>query len=187
MRERIQIRPLLLALELVVLLQLVGCRWQWGQDYKKWTKEISELEAAHAVATARIQQLDPSSMTSEERIEVWPIAQWLGCLDRTYGSLSTADKALACWTIFCRMESNSFPDTALEVLQEPGQFAEFSVKYGPTNSDLEIVLDQYRNWVSGINGKRLCGPNAVYMVVDEYGVSIRDNYDPAKASVWRAG
>lgn len=171
--------------EMLVLATLMGCRTQLIMDQEAHQEVIAAMEESYAVELLAAQTLvQDGDMTPEERMVCWPTAQWLDCLDKTYGQLDQHEKALACWIVFNRIDSVAYPDSALEVLQQPGQFAEFSDDTAPTQGSLEIARQEYYYWTN--DKPSLCGRDAVFISIDSNGVSVRNNFDVNKANIWRA-
>lgn len=181
----LRIKAAALVAEALVLSCLLGCRTQLVRDIEKWEGVVSELETVHAQELEAAKTLTQNGeMTAEERAVCWPTAQWLDCLDRTYGQLPASAKGLAVWVVYNRMESVMYPDTAIEVLQQPGQFAEYDSDITPTQESLDIARGEYAHWIAG--AARPCGEDAVFISVGADGIAVRDNFDVSKASIWRS-
>lgn len=175
----------ILVLEALVLSCLLGCRTQLVHDIQRWEGVISEMETTHAQELESARTLaQGGGMTPEERAVCWPVAQWLDNLEGIYGQMPASTKAFALWAIFNRIDSPAYPDTAIEVLEQPGQFNEFSDDNPPTEANLEIVRGEYAHWING--SARPCGAGGVFIEINQTAVSIRDDFDPAAANIWRS-
>ena len=120
-------KALILLIQTAALLLLVGCRAQQGFDQARYEAETAKLVAAH---DAEIQQLTAKAeagvyatqyLSSEYEGDAWKVAQWLDCLDERY-HLTDEAKALACWVVFNRVDSDQYPDNVESVLWQEEQF-----------------------------------------------------------------
>ena len=136
-----KVKALILVMQTVALLMLIGCRAQQGFDQTRYEAETAELVAAHK---AEIQQLTAQAesgiyatqyLSSAYEGDAWKVAQWLDCLDARYNMTDEA-KALACWVVFNRVDSDNYPDNVDGVLLQPGQFCESSDSEAPTEGNM---------------------------------------------------
>lgn len=94
-------------------------------------------------------------------------------------------KALACWVIFNRVDSDLYPMDVESVLWQRGQFCEYSDSEPPTEGNMIIATNQVSRWRNG--DIRPCGSGAVYITVTSDGVELRDTWeDNVKCNKWRA-
>lgn len=185
-----KVKQLVLLVQVVVLLMLVGCRSQLVRDTDRFEARTAELVAAHE---AEIQQLTAKAesgiyatqyLSSAYEKDAWQIAQWLGCLDVRY-HLTDEAKALACWVVFNRCDSDNYPYNVDEVLWQEGQFCEFSDSEAPTEGNMIIAINQVSRWRNG--DIRPCPSTAVFITVSSDGVVLRDTWDETShTGHWRA-
>ena len=116
-----KLKSLVIVSQCFILALLVGCRAQQGYDQARYDEQTAELMAAHE---AEIQQLTARAeagiyatqyLSSAYEGDAWKVAQWLDCLDARYNMTDEA-KALACWVVFNRVDSDQYPDNVESVL-----------------------------------------------------------------------
>ena len=174
-------KRLVLLIQSVVLLMLVGCRSQLASDINKFQAREEALRAAHAAELAEIKSQAEAGVYITgylpERAEgdIWPLACWLGALERNYPGLSNEAKALACWVVFNRVDSPDYPDDLEMVLLQGGQFSEYNPDGEVTDGNWAIASNQISRWMNG--GTRPCNSGAIYITVSSDGVELRDNWD----------
>lgn len=185
------LKRLILLVLCVVLISLEGCRVQLVNDIDRFNALEAELNAVHAEELAAITAKAEAGVYVTgylpERAEgyIWVVACWLGCLERNYPGLSAAAKALACWVIFNRVDSDLYPDDVEQVLLQPGQFSEYDPDGEVTDENWAIAANQISRWMNG--GTRPCGSGAVYITVSSEGVELRDVWDDsALCNRWAA-
>jgi hypothetical protein len=174
-----------------VLSLLVGCRSQSLTTAERYEAKITELTAQHeAEIEELVQQCEDGVYASRYLLddwypEAWMIGRWLGCLETNYPGLTAEAKALACWVIINRCESEDYPDDVDDVLYQNGQFEEFDDKAVLTEENATIAQNQIARWKNGDIRPTL--PTAVYMSVSSEGVVLRDTYtETASTMHWRA-
>lgn len=185
-----KVKALVLVIQTVALLMLIGCRAQQGYDQARYEAEAAELVAAHE---AEIQQLTAraengiyatSYLSSRYENDAWKVAQWLDCLDARY-NLTDEAKALACWVVFNRVDSDQYPDNVEGVLWQKGQFCEFSDAEPPTEGNFAIATNQLSRYHNG--DIRPAPSRAVFITVSSDGVVLRDSWEEtAQTGHWRA-
>ena len=183
-------KALILLIQTVALLLLVGCRAQQGFDQARYEAETAKLVAAH---DAEIQQLTAKAeagvyatqyLSSEYEGDAWKVAQWLDCLDARYNMTDEA-KALACWVVFNRVDSDQYPDNVESVLWQDGQFCEYSDEEAPTEGNMVIATNQVSRWKNG--DIRPVPARAVFITVSGDGVELRDSFEESRnTGYWRA-
>lgn len=197
-----KVKKFLLNCLVALLMVLTACRVQFATDQKRWeterdalleehTQAIEQLKGDHAAELAALVEKTEAGiyttqhMPQEYTEEAKWIAVWLGNLQALYPGLTPEARALACWGVFCRMENDRYPDTALEVLKQRGQFNEFDDSGTPTEENAAIASNQIARWASG--DIRPCGMGAVYISVSRQGVVLRDTFEQDKhTNYWRA-
>lgn len=185
-----KVKALVLVMQTVALLMLIGCRAQQGYDRARYEAEAAELVAAH---DAEIQQLTARAeagiyatqyLASRYEGDAWKVAQWLDCLDARYNLTSEA-KALACWVIFNRVDSDDYPSRLEDVLWQKGQFCEYSDSTPPTEGNMVIATNQVSRYHNG--DIRPVPSTAVFITVSDEGVVLRDSWEEtAQTGHWRA-
>lgn len=185
-----KVKTLILLMQIAVLLPLIGCRAQQGLDQARYEQEMAGLVAAHE---AEIQQLTEKAeagiyatqyLSSEYENDAWRIAQWLDCLDARY-NLTDEAKALACWVVFNRVDSENYPDNVESVLWQDGQFCEYSDSEAPTEGNMVIATNQVSRWKNG--DIRPAPSRAVFITVSSDGVELRDSFEESRSTgYWRA-
>lgn len=185
-----KVKALILLIQIAALLLLIGCRAQQGFDQARYETETAELVAAHE---AEIQQLTAQAesgiyatqyLSSAYEGDAWRVAQWLDCLDARY-HLTDEAKALACWVIFNRVDSDNYPDNVDGVLLQPGQFCEYSDSEAPTEGNMVIATNQVSRWKNG--DIRPVPSRAVFITVSNEGVELRDSFEESRnTGYWRA-
>lgn len=185
-----KVKALILLIQTAALLLLVGCRAQQGFDQARYEAETAKLVAAH---DAEIQQLTAKAeagvyatqyLSSEYEGDVWKVAQWLDCLDARY-HLTDEAKALACWVVFNRVDSDQYPDNVESVLRQNGQFCEYSDEEAPTEENMVIATNQVSRWKNG--DIRPVPSRAVFITVSSDGVELRDSFKETRSTgYWRA-
>ena len=185
-----KVKALILVMQTVTLLMLIGCRAQQGYDQARYDEQTAELMAAHE---AEIQQLTARAeagiyatqyLSSAYEGDAWKVAQWLDCLDERYNMTDEA-KALACWVVFNRVDSDNYPDNVDGVLLQPGQFCEYSDSEAPTEEIMVIATNQVSRWKSG--DIRPVPTRAVFITVSSDGVELRDSFEESRnTGYWRA-
>ena len=185
-----KVKALILLIQTAALLLLVGCRAQQGFDQARYEAETAKLVAAH---DAEIQQLTAKAeagvyatqyLSSEYEGDAWKVAQWLDCLDARYNMTDEA-KALACWVVFNRVDSDNYPDNVDGVLLQPGQFCEYSDSEAPTEENMVIATNQVSRWKNG--DIRPVPSRAVFITVSSDGVELRDSFEESRnTGYWRA-
>ena len=185
-----KVKALILLMQTVALLMLIGCRSQLVRDTYRFEAREAELVAAH---DAEIQQLTAKAeagiyatqyLSSAYEGDAWKVAQWLGCLDARY-NLTDEAKALACWVVFNRVDSDDYPDNVESVLWQPGQFCEYSDSEEPTEKNMVIATNQVSRWKNG--DIRPAPSTAVFITVSGDGVELRDEWDDnARCNRWVA-
>lgn len=185
-----KVKALILLIQTAALLLLVGCRAQQGFDQARYEAETAKLVAAH---DAEIQQLTAKAeagvyatqyLSSEYEGDAWKVAQWLDCLDERYNMTDEA-KALACWVVFNRVDSDNYPDNVDGVLLQPGQFCEYSDSAAPTEGNMVIATNQVSRWKNG--DIRPVPSRAVFITVSNEGVELRDSFEESRnTGYWRA-
>ena len=185
-----KVKQSILLVQAVVLLMLVGCRSQLVRDTDRFEARTAELVAAHE---AEIQQLTAKAeagiyatqyLSSAYEGDAWKVAQWLGCLDARY-NLTDEAKALACWVVFNRVDSDNYPDNVDGVLWQPGQFCEYSDSDAPTEENMVIATNQVSRWKNG--DIRPVPSSAVFIAVSSEGVELRDGFEETRSTGhWRA-
>ena len=185
-----KVKQSILRVQAVVLLMLVGCRSQLVRDTDRFEARTAELVAAHE---AEIQQLTAKAeagiyatqyLSSAYEGDAWKVAQWLGCLDARY-NLTDEAKALACWVVFNRVDSDNYPDNVDGVLWQPGQFCEYSDSDAPTEENMVIATNQVSRWKNG--DIRPVPSSAVFIAVSSEGVELRDGFEETRSTGhWRA-
>lgn len=185
-----KVKTLILVMQTVALLMLIGCRAQQGYDKTRYEAETAELVAAHE---AEIQQLTAKAeagiyatqyLSSAYEGDAWKVAQWLDCLDARYNMTDEA-KALACWVVFNRVESDNYPDNVDGVLLQPGQFCEYSDSEAPTEGNMVIATNQVSRWKNG--DIRPVPSRAMFITVSNEGVELRDSFEESRnTGYWRA-
>ena len=185
-----KVKALILLIQTVALLMLISCRAQQGYDQARYEAEAEELVAAH---DAEIQQLTAKAekgiyatqyLASRYESDAWALGQWLDCLDKRY-ALSQEAKALACWVVFNRVDSEQYPDNVESVLWQDGQFCEFSDAEPPTEGNFTIATNQLSRFYNG--DIRPVPSTAVFITVSSEGVVLRDSWEEtAKTQHWRA-
>ena len=185
-----KVKQSILLVQAVVLLMLVGCRSQLVRDTDRFEARTAELVAAHE---AEIQQLTTKAeagiyatqyLSSAYEGDAWKVAQWLGCLDARY-NLTDEAKALACWVVFNRVDSDNYPDNVDGVLWQPGQFCEYSDSDAPTEENMVIATNQVSRWKNG--DIRPVPSSAVFIAVSSEGVELRDGFEETRSTGhWRA-
>ena len=185
-----KVKQSILLVQAVVLLMLVGCRSQLVRDTDRFEARTAELVAAHE---AEIQQLTAKAeagiyatqyLSSAYEGDACKVAQWLGCLDARY-NLTDEAKALACWVVFNRVDSDNYPDNVDGVLWQPGQFCEYSDSDAPTEENMVIATNQVSRWKNG--DIRPVPSSAVFIAVSSEGVELRDGFEETRSTGhWRA-
>ena len=185
-----KVKTLILVMQTVTLLMLIGCRAQQGFDQARYEAETAKLVAAH---DAEIQQLTAKAeagvyatqyLSSEYEGDAWKVAQWLDCLDARYNMTDEA-KALACWVVFNRADSDQYPDNVESVLWQEGQFCEYSDDEAPTEGNMVIATNQVSRWKNG--DIRPVPSRAVFITVSSDGVELRDSFEETRSTgYWRA-
>ena len=185
-----KVKQSILLVQAVVLLMLVGCRSQLVRYTDRFEARTAELVAAHE---AEIQQLTAKAeagiyatqyLSSAYEGDAWKVAQWLGCLDARY-NLTDEAKALACWVVFNRVDSDNYPDNVDGVLWQPGQFCEYSDSDAPTEENMVIATNQVSRWKNG--DIRPVPSSAVFIAVSSEGVELRDGFEETRSTGhWRA-
>ena len=185
-----KVKALILLMQTVVLLMLIGCRSQLVRDTYRFEAREAELVAAH---DAEIQQLTAKAeqgiyatqyLSSKYEGDAWAVAQWLDCLDARY-NLTDEAKALACWVVFNRVDSEQYPDNVESVLWQEGQFCEFSDAEPPTEGNFTIATNQLSRFHNG--DIRPVPSTAVFIAASNEGVVLRDSWEEtAKTQHWRA-
>ena len=182
-----KVKAMVLMIQTVALLMLIGCRAQQGYDQTRYEEEAAELVAAHE---AEIQQLTAKAeqgiyatqyLSSKYEGDAWAVAQWLDCLDARY-HLTDEAKALACWVVFNRVDSEQYPDNVESVLW---QFCEYSDSEEPTEGNMVIATNQVSRWKNG--DIRPVPSTAVFITVSSEGVVLRDSWEDSwSTGYWRA-
>lgn len=97
---------------------------------------ITTMAMVTSMSLAPIQPFepDPAEVTALART-VWAEAR--GC--------SELQQRAVCWTVFNRVDSEIFPDTVLEVLSAPCQFA-YSSDFPATDELQELARDCLTDW-----------------------------------------
>ena len=185
-----KLKSLVIVSQCFILALLVGCRAQQGYDQARYDEQTAELMAAHE---AEIQQLTARAeagiyatqyLSSAYEGDAWKVAQWLDCLDARYNMTDEA-KALACWVVFNRVDSDQYPDNVESVLWQEGQFCEFSDAEPPTEGNFTIATNQLSRFYNG--DIRPVPSTAVFIAVSSEGVVLRDSWEEtAKTQHWRA-
>ena len=185
-----KVKALILLIQTAALLLLVGCRAQQGFDQARYEAETAKLVAAHE---AEIQQLTARAeagiyatqyLSTAYEGDAWKVAQWLDCLDERYNMTDEA-KALACWVVFNRVDSDNYPDNVDGVLLQPGQFCEYSDSEAPTEGNMVIAINQVSRWKNG--DIRPVPSRAVFITVSNEGVELRDSFEESRnTGYWRA-
>ena len=94
-------------------------------------------------------------------------------------------KALACWVVFNRVDSDNYPDNVDGVLWQPGQFCEYSDSDAPTEENMVIATNQVSRWKNG--DIRPVPSSAVFIAVSSEGVELRDGFEETRSTGhWRA-
>lgn len=183
-----KVKRLVLLVQSVVLLMLVGCRSQLGNDIERFTAREGALVAAHAAEMdAVISQAEAGIYASQylpqgSEEDVLPLARWLGCLDVLYPDLTVEQKSHACWGPICRQESPDYPDNMEWVFLQPGQFEEYDPEQPITEENYVIACNQLSRWRNG--DIRPVGEGAVYITISDGRVELRDHWDPKQAKKW---
>lgn len=185
-----KVKALILLMQTMTLLMLIGCRSQLVRDTYRFEAELEALRAAHS---AEIQQITERAeqgiyatqyLSSKYEGDAWKVAQWLDCLDARY-NLTDEAKALACWVVFNRVDSDQYPDNVESVLWQEGQFCEFSDAEPPTEGNFTIATNQLSRFYNG--DIRPVPSTAVFITVSSEGVVLRDSWEEtAKTQHWRA-
>lgn len=185
-----KVKAMVLMIQTVALLMLIGCRSQLVRDTYRFEAREAELVAAH---DAEIQQLTERAekgiyatqyLSSAYEGDAWKVAQWLDCLDARY-NLTDEAKALACWVVFNRVDSDSYPDNVESVLWQDGQFCEYSDAETPTEGNFTIATNQVSRWRNG--DIRPVPSRAVFITVSGEGVELRDSFEETRSTgYWRA-
>lgn len=185
-----KVKALILLIQTVALLMLIGCRSQLVRDTYRFETMEAELVAAHE---AEIQQLTAKAeagiyatkyLSSRYESDAWKVAQWLDCLDARY-NLTDEAKALACWVVFNRVDSDQYPDNVESVLWQDGQFCEYSDEEAPTEGNMVIATNQVSRWKNG--DIRPAPSRAVFITVSGDGVELRDSFEETRSTgYWRA-
>ena len=185
-----KVKQSILLVQTVALLMLIGCRSQLVRDTDRFEARTAELVAAHE---AEVQQLTAKAeagiyatqyLSSAYEGDAWKVAQWLGCLDARY-NLTDEAKALACWVVFNRVDSDNYPDNVDEVLWQSGQFCEYSDSEAPTEENMVIATNQVSRWKNG--DIRPVPSMAVFIAVSSEGVELRDSFEETRSTgYWRA-
>lgn len=185
-----KVKAMVLMIQTVALLMLIGCRAQQGYDKTRYEAETAELVATH---DAEIQQLTAKAeagiyatqyLSTAYEGDAWKVAQWLDCLDERYNMTDEA-KALACWVVFNRVDSDNYPDNVDGVLLQPGQFCEYSDSDAPTEGNMVIATNQVSRWKNG--DIRPVPSRAVFITVSNEGVELRDSFEESRnTGYWRA-
>lgn len=185
-----KVKALILLIQIAALLLLIGCRAQQGFDQTRYEAETAELVTAHE---AEIQQLTERAeagiyatqyLSSAYEGDAWKVAQWLDCLDARY-NLTDEAKALACWVVFNRVDSDNYPDNVDGVLWQDGQFCEYSDSEAPTEGNMVIATNQVSRWKNG--DIRPVPARAVFITVSGDGVELRDSFEESRSTgYWRA-
>lgn len=197
-----KVRRCLINVAIAAIVILTACLAQYTADKERWeterdalleehTQAMEQLKGNHAAELAAlVEKTEAGIYTTQHMPQEYTedakwIAVWLGNLQELYPGLTAEARALACWGVFCRMESDRYPDTALEVLQQKGQFNEFDDNCVPTEENAAIASNQIARWTSG--DIRPCGMGAVYISVSRQGVVLRDTFEQGKTTnYWRA-
>ena len=185
-----KLKTLILVSQCFILALLIGCRAQQGYDKTRYEAETAELVAAH---DAEIQQITAKAeagiyatqyLSSKYEGDAWKVAQWLDCLDARY-NLTDEAKALACWVVFNRVDSDQYPDNVESVLRQNGQFCEYSDSEPPTEGNFTIATNQLSRWSNG--DIRPVPSTAVFITVSSEGVLLRDSWEDSwSTGYWRA-
>ena len=179
-----------LATELVITTMLVGCRSQLVRDTNRFEAELEALRAAHSAELRQIIEKAENGiyatqyLASSYESDAWALGQWLDCLDARY-KLSQEAKALACWVVFNRVDSDQYPDNVESVLRQNGQFCEYSDEEAPTEGNMVIATNQVSRWKNG--DIRPVPSRAVFITVSSDGVELRDSFEESRnTGYWRA-
>lgn len=185
-----KVKAVVLVSQCFILALLIGCRAQQGYDQARYEAEAAEMVEAHE---AEIQELIAKAeqgiyatqyLSSKYEGDAWKVAQWLDCLDARY-NLTDEAKALACWVVFNRVDSEQYPDNVESVLWQDGQFCEYSDEEAPTEGNMVIATNQVSRWKNG--DIRPAPSRAVFITVSSEGVVLRDSWEEtAKTQHWRA-
>ena len=185
-----KLKSLVIVSQCFILALLVGCRAQQGYDQARYDEQTAELMAAHE---AEIQQITARAeagiyatqyLGSAYEGDAWKVAQWLDCLDARYNMTDEA-KALACWVVFNRVDSDQYPDNVESVLRQNGQFCEYSDEEAPTEENMVIATNQVSRWKNG--DIRPVPSRAVFIAVSNEGVELRDSFEETRSTGhWRA-
>ncbi len=179
-----------LTTELVITTMIVGCRSQLVRDTNRFEAEMEALRAAHSAELRQITEKAENGIYATQYLssryegDAWALGQWLDCLDKRY-ALSQEAKALACWVVFNRVDSDNYPYNVDEVLWQDGQFCEYSDAEPPTEVNFTIATNQLSRWKNG--DIRPVPSTAVFIAVSSEGVVLRDSWEEtAKTQHWRA-
>ena len=185
-----KLKTLVLVSQCFILAMLIGCRAQQGFDKNRYDEQTAELVAAH---DTEIQQITAKAeagiyatqyLSSKYEGDARKVAQWLDCLDERY-HLTDEAKALACWVVFNRVDSDQYPDNVESVLRQNGQFCEYSDSEPPTEGNFTIATNQLSRWSNG--DIRPVPSTAVFITVSSEGVVLRDSWEDSwSTGYWRA-
>lgn len=185
-----KLKSVVLVSQCFILALLIGCRAQQGFDKNRYDEQTAELVAAHDTEIQQITAKAEAGIYATQYLssaydgDAWKVAQWLDCLDARY-NLTDEAKALACWVVFNRVDSDKYPDNVESVLRQNGQFCEYSDSEPPTEGNFTIATNQLSRWSNG--DIRPVPSAAVFITVSSEGVVLRDSFEESRnTGYWRA-
>ena len=134
-RQRARQRHAALTVSVIVVAVLLAAFMPWSGTERA---KSSEVPAQRETSTAALPSVaEDKSKYIPDAAEVEALAKML--YGEARGIASDTEKAACVWCVLNRVDDPRFPDTVLEVLSAPYQFAGYSAEY-PATEELKILL-----------------------------------------------
>lgn len=168
---------------LCVLVAIIASARQIEIEREKWTNIINEIEQEHFNEMSELRrQYEFGGNISSMELEAEHIAKVL------YGTAqhhSTDGQRAVVWCILNRVEHASYPDTVIEVCEQPQQWMGYSEDNPVVEELYDVALDVLKTWYN--NGHRPVGPAYIYLSWSSDEIVLRDKFEEKGAHYWRIG
>ena len=168
---------------LCVLVAIIASARQIEIEREKWTNIINEIEQEHFNEMSELRrQYEFGGNISSMELEAEHIAKVL------YGTAqhhSTDGQRAVVWCILNRVEHASYPNTVIEVCEQPQQWMGYSEDNPVVEELYNVALDVLKTWYN--DGHRPVSPDYIYLSWSSNEIILRDKFEEKGAHYWRIG
>lgn len=178
---------IILYILLCILIAIVSSARQSHKDKIKYealmADELAAMSEAHELELTELRR------QYEYGGDIDSIEREAECIAKVlYGTAqhhSVDGQRAVVWCILNRVEHASYPDTVIEVCEQPQQWMGYSEDNPVVEELYDVALDVLKTWYN--DGHRPVGPAYIYLSWSSDEIILRDKFEEKGAHYWRIG